>query len=147
MLMQLQKRKDKLLFLRLCFNSMLMALLRKSLKTFKKFTIHLHNKTKSSRPTKKNNQILPYSKNKMKKLSQLSLPKMKKRRPMKRPLLKRNQPKKRKTMMPHWKKSTSNKKKRIKKLRQKTIRMPRRRQLLKKAKTQKPRMKMHWQRN
>jgi len=83
----------------------------------------------------------------MKKLSQLSLPKMKKRSPMKRPLLKRNQQNKRKRMMPHWKKLTSNKNKRIKKLRQKTIRMPRRRQPLKKVKTQKPRMKINWPRN
>jgi len=50
-------------------------------------------------------------------------------------------------MMPHWKKSTSNKKKRIKKLRQKTIRMPRRRPLLKKVKTQKQRMKIKWHKN
>lgn len=87
-----------------------MASLRKSLKTFKKFTIHLHNKIKSSRPTKKNNQTLPYSKNKMKKLSQLNLPKMKKRRPRKKPLLQRKQLKTRKRMMPQWKKSMSNKK-------------------------------------
>jgi len=147
MRMQSQKRQDKLLFLRLNFKLMLMASIRKSLKTLKKFTIPLSNKTKSSRPTKKNNQILPYSKNKMKKLSQLSLPKMKKRSPMKRPLLQRNQQNKRKRMMPHWKKLTSNKNKRIKKLRQKTIRMPRRRQLLKKVRTQKPRMKINWQRN
>jgi len=84
--MQSQKKQDRLLFLRLNFKNMLMASLRKLLKIFKKFTIHLTNKTKSSLPTEKNNQILPYSKNKMKKLSQLSLPKMKKRRPMKRPL-------------------------------------------------------------
>ena len=145
--MQSLKKRSKLLFLRLNFKSMLMASLRKSLKTFKKLTIHLNNKIKSSRPTGKNNQTLPYSKNKMKKLSQLSLPKKKKRRPRKRPLLKSKQPQTRKRMTPQWKKSTINKKRIIKKLKMKTIKMPRRRQLLKKERIQKPRMKIKWHRN